>query len=49
MAEIRPHQYQNGDMNRGIEIDWNVKPYITKGYVAEDILCNSLFKTFAVF
>jgi len=42
-AEIRPDQYQNGDKQKEVKIKQDVKLYITKSYVIEVFLYNSMF------
>ena len=49
MAEIRPDQYQNGDMSKDVEIKRDVKLYITKSYMMAVFLCNSMFNTIIPF
>jgi hypothetical protein len=46
MAEIRPDQYQNGDKQKDIEIERDVKLYTTKSYEIAVFLFNRMFKTF---
>jgi len=49
MIEIHPDQYQNGDKQKDIETERDVKLYITKSYVMEMFLCQRMFKTFTIF
>jgi len=49
MAEIRPDQYQNRDKQKDVEIKRDVKLYITKSYVIEVFLCNSMFNPMTTF
>jgi hypothetical protein len=48
-AEIRPDQYQNGDMNRKVEIEQNVTIFFARSYVMVVFLRNSMFNTFPTF
>ena len=43
MSEIGANRCQNSDMQKGVEIKWYVRLYLTKSYVIEVILCNSMF------